>query len=70
MLSDDLLQTLQQFVDTSLLHWIEICSLLGELRGAIIALDVSHRALIVSDFVSKDPLSHAIRASERRQKYV
>ena len=39
MLSDDLLQTLQQFVDTSLLHWIEICSLLGELRGAIIALD-------------------------------
>ena len=53
MLSDDLLHSLQQFVDTSLLHWIEVCSLLGELRGAIIALDVSHRALIVSDFYLK-----------------
>ena len=51
MLSDDLLELLQQFMDTSLLHWIEVCSLLKELRGAIIALNVSHRVLIVSDFI-------------------
>ena len=60
MLSDDLLQLLQQFVDTSLLHWIEVCSLLGELRGAIIALDGSHRALKVSDFFS-NLLSYSLR---------
>ena len=72
MLSNDLLQLLQQFVDTSLLHWIEVCSLLGELRGAIIALDNTHRVLKVSDFVSKESiilLNPCVRSQAQAELY-
>lgn len=66
-LSDVLLQLLEQFVDENLLHWIEVCSLLGELQGATIALDVSHQALIVSDFISECSSSHSSCVQGRRQ---
>ena len=47
-LSEDLLYQLKEFVNTRLLYWIEVCSLLGELRSTILALNTAQEALIVS----------------------
>ena len=47
-LSEDLLYQLKEFVNTRLLYWIEVCSLLGELRSTILALNTAQEALTVS----------------------
>ena len=47
-LSEDLLHQLKEFVNTRLLYWIEVCSLLGELRSTILALNTAQEALTVS----------------------
>ena len=46
-LSEDLLYQLKEFVNTRLLYWIEVCSLLGELRSTILALNTAQEALTV-----------------------
>lgn len=38
LISDSLLDHLNQFCLKHLLHWLEVCSLLGELRGALVGL--------------------------------
>jgi hypothetical protein len=38
---------LQEFCSKYLLYWVEVCSLLGDLRGALIGLDEVQKALIV-----------------------
>jgi hypothetical protein len=51
MISDGLLDLLKKFCSEYLLHWVEVCSLLGELRDALLALDVAQRTLAVRDFI-------------------
>jgi hypothetical protein len=46
-LSDDILLLLKEFCSKYLLYWIEICSLLGELRNALIALHETQQFLRV-----------------------
>jgi hypothetical protein len=41
---------LREFCSQYLLYWVEVCSLLGELRGALVALDAAQKALVVRDF--------------------
>lgn len=38
LLSDKLLDALEEFCSNHLLHWVEACSLLGDLHGAVVAL--------------------------------
>jgi hypothetical protein len=38
LLSDKLLRALEEFCDNYLLYWVEVCSLLGDMQGAIVAL--------------------------------
>lgn len=52
MLSDVLLDAVKEFCSKYLLYWLEVCSLLGELRGAILALDAAKQALLVGYLVS------------------
>jgi hypothetical protein len=47
MTSDVLLDLLKEFSLKQLLHWLEVCSLLGELRNALLALDAAQKALDV-----------------------
>ena len=47
-ISDNILDALVEFVEQRLLCWVEACSLLGVLRGAIIALSESQKKLTVS----------------------
>ena len=49
-LSEDLLDLLKEFVNTKLLYWIEVCSLLGELRSGILALNAAQNAIAVRHF--------------------
>lgn len=51
-LSDDLLDILKRFVETNLLHWLEVCSVLGELRSTVIALNSACEVLSVSHILS------------------
>jgi hypothetical protein len=51
MISDGLLDLLKKFCSEYLLRWVEVCSLLGELRGALLALDVAQRTLTVRDSI-------------------
>jgi hypothetical protein len=46
-LSDDLLLLLKEFCSKYLLYWIEVCSLLGELRNALIVLNEAQQFLRV-----------------------
>jgi hypothetical protein len=52
MLSDVLLDAVKEFCSKYLLYWLEVCSLFGELRGAILALDAAKQALVVGYLVS------------------
>ena len=54
-LSEGLLDLLKAFVSTRLLYWVEVCSLLGELRSAILALNTTQKALVVSYSLSIFP---------------
>jgi hypothetical protein len=49
-LSDVLLRSLEEFCSESLLHWVEVCSLLGDLRNALLGLDVVCRLVSVCIF--------------------
>jgi NACHT domain len=48
MVSDSLLNLIHEFCNTQLLHWIEACSLLGQLQSVLSALDVTKKVLAVS----------------------
>jgi NACHT domain len=50
MISDSLLDLLENFCSSYLLYWVEVCSLLGELRGALVSLDAAQKALAVRYF--------------------
>jgi hypothetical protein len=47
MVSDNLLSLVEEFCSKYLLFWVEVCSLLGELRNALLALDAAQVALRV-----------------------
>ena len=47
LLSNDLLTKLEVFCDNYLLYWVEACSLIGDLRGAMVALKTVHHLLSV-----------------------
>ena len=47
LVSNELLKLLEEFCSKYLLYWVEACSLLGELRGALVALDIAQRVLAV-----------------------
>jgi hypothetical protein len=44
----EILNSLEEFCSKYLLYWVEVYSLLGDLRGALVALDEAQNALIVS----------------------
>jgi hypothetical protein len=48
IVTDELVKLLEEICSKNLLYWLETCSLLGELRGALVGLDVVRRALTVS----------------------
>jgi hypothetical protein len=50
LLSDKLLNMLEEFCNKYLLYWVEACSLIGDLRGAFTALKTAHQFLSVSLF--------------------
>jgi hypothetical protein len=47
LLSDELMNMLDEFCHNHLLYWVEACSLMGNLRGALIASKVVHHLLAV-----------------------
>ena len=51
-LSDKLLDMLNEFCNVYLLYWVEACSLMGDLRSALIALRDLHHLLAVSTLLS------------------
>lgn len=51
MASDVLLDLLKEFSSKYLLNWVEVCSLLGELRSALLVLDAAQQALAVRHLV-------------------
>ena len=50
LLSDRLLNLLEEFCNKYLLFWIEVCSLLGNLQGALVAMKSAYRLLSVGHF--------------------
>jgi hypothetical protein len=50
VVTNDLLNLIQEFCAKYLLYWIEVCSLVGELRNALLALDSIKGFLVVSNF--------------------
>ncbi|TDL16641.1 hypothetical protein BD410DRAFT_731104 [Rickenella mellea] len=52
MFSDPLLALVVEFSKHCLLYWLEVCSLLGELRNALLALNAAKKSLSVSQTVS------------------
>ena len=51
MVSEVLLDLLKEFCFKNLLHWLEVCSLLGELRGALLALHAAQQVLAVRHLI-------------------
>lgn len=45
--TDEHIVLLRDFVETKLLNWLEVCSLLGILRDALVALAIAQRKLLV-----------------------
>jgi hypothetical protein len=45
--SNDLVDLLDEFCRKKILNWLEVCSLLGELRGALLALNTTQKAALV-----------------------
>jgi hypothetical protein len=52
LVSDEILKSLENFSVNKLLCWVEVCSIVGELRGALFALDTAQQLLFVSKFSS------------------
>jgi hypothetical protein len=50
MVSDIVLDLLKEFCSEGLLYWVEVCSLLGDLRSLLLSLDIAQRALTVCHF--------------------
>jgi hypothetical protein len=50
MLSSDLLELLHHFCTHHLIHWVEVCSLLGNLKDALVMLNSVQTFLAVSPF--------------------
>lgn len=50
LLSDQILDVFTEFCDRYLLYWIEVCSLLGDLRGALSSLNMAHSVFSVSGY--------------------
>jgi hypothetical protein len=50
MVSDILVNLLKQFCSEGLLYWVEVCSVLGDLRSVLVSLDNARRALAVRHF--------------------
>ena len=50
MVSDVLIDLLRLLCSEGLLYWVEVCSLLGDLRNLLLSLDVAQRALTVCQF--------------------
>ena len=50
LLSNRLLTTLKEFCNGYLLFWVEVCSLLGDLQGALVALKLAYHLLSVCLF--------------------
>lgn len=48
LLADELLHSLEEFCTNHLLHWVEVCSLLGDLRRVLVALKTVQQLLSVS----------------------
>jgi hypothetical protein len=48
LLTDGLLDLLEDFCKSHLLHWVEVCSLLGGLRNVLLDLKTVHQSLLVS----------------------
>jgi hypothetical protein len=68
MVSDIILDAVEEFSSTYLLYWIEVCSLLGELRSGILALDAAQQALVVCHFISNKrliPMQPCYRTGEK-----
>ena len=51
LIADSLLNSLEEFCKSQLLYWVEVCSLLGELREGLVALKTIHQLLLVSCFI-------------------
>jgi len=56
LLSDTLLGVLKEFCSSNLLSWVEVCSLLGNLQGALVALKLAYNLLSVCQFVHFMPI--------------
>ena len=48
LLTDGLLDSLEEFCKSHLLYWVEVCSLLGGLHDVLLALKDVHQSLLVS----------------------
>jgi hypothetical protein len=52
LLSEKLLVALEEFCNNYLLYWVEVCSLLGDMHGAVLALKtVEHCLLVCISFI-------------------
>jgi hypothetical protein len=47
MVSEDLLELLNKFCNSHLLHWLEVCSIIGELRSALFSIKLVQQTLMV-----------------------
>jgi hypothetical protein len=45
--SDDVVNLVEEFCTKKLLNWLEVCSLLGELRSALLSLNATQQAILV-----------------------
>jgi hypothetical protein len=53
LVSDEILKSLEDFSVKKLLCWVEVCSIVGELRGVLVALHTAQQVLIVSFIFSE-----------------
>jgi NACHT domain len=60
MVSDILIDLLKEFCSEGLLYWVEVCSLLGDLRSALLALDNARRALAVRHLGCYEYVTHSL----------
>lgn len=51
LFSNQILEAFTKFCDSYLLYWIEVCSLIGDLRGALISLNIAYSILFVSAYL-------------------
>lgn len=70
-ISDDHVKLLQRFCLNGLLYWVEVCSLMGDLRSALLALGGAQQALQVCQYFSEQtPITECPFEAEFRFKNV